>query len=153
MKFSHFVRKLAVILFFIALIGAFPLAKRLSTTVTIIEYKYNPNRIDRETDIAKFIGVLLVTWISSSVVCVLLYGIGEVLEYLYYINKRLITLDRIRENEPTTQEETSSELSIPINLNNDSEADTGYWICTSCGKYNLEYIGTCVCGRGRNESE
>ena len=92
MGFADFIRKLAIIIFIIAVIGAFPLAKKLSTTVTITEYEYYSDRVDKETNKAEYIGVLIASWISSGIVCIFLYGLGEILEYLHIIDKKLFEM-------------------------------------------------------------
>lgn len=89
MGFADFIRKLAIIVFVIAIIGAFPLAKKLSTTVTITEYEYISDRVEEETNKAEYIGILIASWISSGIVCIFLYGLGEILEYLHIINRKL----------------------------------------------------------------
>lgn len=88
MKFASFAKKFAIVFFIIASIGAFPLAKKLSTTVTIREGLYS-NYVDKETNKAEYIGVLIATWASSGMVCALLYGLGEITEYLHWIDKKL----------------------------------------------------------------
>lgn len=92
MGFANFIRKLAIIIFIIAVIGAFPLAKKVSTTVTVTEYKYSADWVDKDTNKAEYMGVLIASWISSGIVCIFLYGLGEVLEYLHIINKKLFEM-------------------------------------------------------------
>lgn len=154
MRFADFIRKLAIVLFIIVIIGSFPIAKKLSTTITITEYKYTSDLTDKKTDKVEYISVLLGLWISSGIVCIFLYGLGEILEYLYIIKKSITNPDRINEkpNISTLQDKSNNKWTMPTFSNEENNPDKNFWKCTNCGKSNSLSVGTCGCGTSRKDS-
>jgi hypothetical protein len=122
--------------FAIAVIGAFPLAKMLSTT-------------GGETNIIVYISSLIGLWLSSGIGCIFLYGLGEILEYLYLINRKMPSaVDKSNSNSIYTTHGntwTAPDFSGKVN-----KQDKSNWKCANCGKTNLGYVGTCGCGTSKN---
>lgn len=144
MKLADFIRKLATVVFVLAFIGAFLLAKEISTTRSLANLF--TGRVDEEIDIVTYIGVLIGSWISSGVTCALLYSVGEVLEYLYSINMKMSTINE----KSVSQEKRSGKTDKPIFSDHSSKPDKDSWRCENCEKYNLNYVGTCGCGTSKN---
>lgn len=138
MRFADFIRKLAIIVFVIAAIGAFPLAKMLSTT------RYETNTIT-------YIGVLIASWVSSGITCIFLYGLGEILEYLYLINKKMPNVVD-KSNSSALYATPDNTWTAPDFTGQGNKQDKSNWKCTNCGKSNLSSVGTCGCGTSKKES-
>lgn len=90
MGFANFVKKFAIVLFILAAIGAFPLAKKISTTVTVTESLYGNSYTDEDTNKVEYIAVLLVSWTSAGIVCIFLYGLGKIIEYLDSLDDKIL---------------------------------------------------------------
>ncbi len=85
---------------------------------------------------------LILTPIVSFVVSMCMYGFGELVERAE------------RENE-TSEQIAIEKYRLPIASGTETEQayeampKAGQWKCSSCGKINANYVGTCGCGQVR----
>ena len=80
-----------------------------------------------------------------------MYGLGEILEYLNLINKKLSKLEASTDkpNQSIFYENTSKR-DRPIFTDRKINHSKDHWKCKECGRDNMNYVGTCGCGASRS---
>ena len=77
--------------------------------------------------------------INSFPTLLLLFGMGKIFERLNEIEGK--------NNKIETQTKVVTSL-----LNNVESKDDGKWKCSYCGRKNASYVGTCACGKKRDDN-
>jgi hypothetical protein len=89
MGFAKFCRGVSICIIILAFFGAFAVADKASTVITITEYKYIEDYVETETDNTKYAIALITTWVSVGILCLFIYGMGEAVEHLHSIKGKL----------------------------------------------------------------
>ena len=88
---------------------------------------------------------MIAGFISIGLLCLFIFGISFILEYLEDIEKRLSAAESNQPSRATVYKNINSNFSAaPINQ---KTAESDEWKCPSCGRINKNYVGTCGCGQ------
>lgn len=89
--------------------------------------------------------VMIAGFLSIGLLCLFIFGIAFILEFLEKIEKQLSEID-IKDpiNKPLFKN-ISNALSSALIAQKLAESDE--WKCPNCGKINKNYVGTCGCGQ------
>lgn len=83
MGFAKLCKRAAIVLLVLALIGSFIIAKNVSTTQEVYKSFLSSSTYTKDNlDSSKFFLVLVASWISSGILCLFIYGLGKIIEYL-----------------------------------------------------------------------
>lgn len=100
--------------------------------------------------------ILLSSWLSVSLLCLIFYGIASVLEYLEELGAGNKTSEIANDSDTinsagAVQTQNTTVSSAPIH--NIEKASSGDWICPECGVPNKNYVGSCGCGYTKNSND
>ena len=108
---------------------------------------------------SKYLGLLTKTyfnfvfmftcWVSTAFLCIFIFGIAYIIEYLEMINIKLYKLEN--ENKSSDGGENIEPI-IARKQDFGSKSRRigtldGEWKCPKCGRINANYVGTCGCGK------
>lgn len=122
---------LGTIVLVLGIIGSIALAWNNGVTVTYDSYLRVEETRSILLTLVWFVGGILSTAIGT----VILVSLGEILEYLEVLSRRVSEV----EGKMSTVERKDKE--------SDDIAYKGSWKCPQCGRVNASYIGTCGCGQ------
>lgn len=122
---------LGTIVLVLGIIGSIALAWNNGVTVTYDSY----SGVEETRSILLTLVWFVAGILSTAIGTVILVSLGEILEYLEVLSRRVSEV----EGKMSTVERKDKE--------SDDIAYKGSWKCPQCGRVNASYIGTCGCGQ------
>lgn len=95
--------------------------------------------------------LMICVFISVAILCVLVFGIAFILEYLEDIKEQLKTVEHSEKTTSPFKNLNSSVSSFQVEPSDQSmpkitQPASDEWKCPNCERINKNYVGTCGCG-------